>query len=461
MGNYREEHDLLGFKNVPSEAYYGIQTVRALENFNISGEPISNFPFLIKALGYVKKATALANREFNILSGDKTEAIVKACDEIIDGGFLDQFPVDAIQGGAGTSVNMNANEVIANRALELFGKEKGDYLHIHPNNHINLSQSTNDVYPTALRLAIVWKLERLKDSLKVLHVALKEKSEEFKDVLKMGRTQLQDAVPMTLGHEFGAWALMVEDDLRELEEKISILYTINMGATAIGTGITAPKGYAKVVTKHLAKLTNLPLTLAPDLYRATQDPSDFIEISSFLRKSALKVSKICNDLRLLSSGPRAGLGEINLPPMQPGSSIMPGKVNPVIPEVVTQVAFEVAGNDLTIAMAGEAGQLELNVMEPIMAYKLFTSINHYTKVLQILRDRCIVGITANRERLRAMVENSIGLVTALVPVIGYEACNAIAKKAQESGGSVYQIVLDEGHLSQEALDKLLSIESMF
>jgi aspartate ammonia-lyase len=266
---------------------------------------------------------------------------------------------------------------------------------------------------------------------------------------------------MTLGHEFGAWALMVEDDLRELEEKISILYTINMGATAIGTGITAPKGYAKVVTKHLAKLTNLPLTLAPDLYRATQDPSDFIEISSFLRKSALKVSKICNDLRLLSSGPRAGLGEINLPPMQPGSSIMPGKVNPVIPEVVTQVAFEVAGNDLTIAMAGEAGQLELNVMEPIMAYKLFTSINHYTKVLQILRDRCIVGITANRERLRAMVENSIGLVTALVPVIGYEACNAIAKKAQESGGSVYQIVLDEGHLSQEALDKLLSIESMF
>ncbi len=461
MGKFREEYDLLGFKQVPADAYYGIQTVRALENFDISGEPISNFPFLIKALGYVKKATALANREFNILNAEKAEAICKACDELIAGEFLDQFPIDSIQGGAGTSVNMNANEVIANRALEHLGKEKGDYLHIHPNNHINLSQSTNDVYPTALRLAAVWKLERLKEALKVLHKALLEKSKEFKDVLKMGRTQLQDAVPMTLGHEFGAWALMVTDDLKELEQRLTLLYSSNMGATAIGSGITAPKGYAKVVTKHLAKLTSLPLTVAPDLYRATQDPSDFVELSSLLRKSALKVSKICNDLRLLSSGPRAGLSEINLPPMQPGSSIMPGKVNPVIPEVVNQVAFEVVGNDLTIAMACEAGQLELNVMEPIIAFKLFSSINHYTKVLHILSERCIVGITANRERCRTMVEESIGLVTALVPIIGYEACTAIAKKAQETGGSVYQIVLEEGHLSQEALDKLLSIEAMF
>ncbi len=461
MGKFREEHDLLGFKQVPADAYYGIQTVRALENFNISGEPISNFPFLIKALGYVKKATALANREFNILNAEKAEAICKACDELIAGEFLDQFPIDSIQGGAGTSVNMNANEVIANRALEHLGKEKGDYLHIHPNNHINLSQSTNDVYPTALRLAAVWKLERLKGALKVLHKALKDKGKEFSDVLKMGRTQLQDAVPMTLGHEFGAWALMVEDDLKVLDERLSILYSSNMGATAIGSGITAPKGYAKVVTKHLAKLTNLPLTVAPDLYQATQDPSDYVELSGFLRKSAVKVSKICNDLRLLSSGPRAGLAEINLPPMQPGSSIMPGKVNPVIPEVVNQVAFEVVGNDMTIVMATEAGQLELNVMEPVIAYKLFTSINRYTKALHILTERCIVGIMANKERCRTMVEQSIGLVTALVPIIGYEACTAIAKKAQETGGSVYQIVLEEGHLSQEALDKLLSIEAMF
>ncbi|MFA6646452.1 MAG: aspartate ammonia-lyase [Sphaerochaetaceae bacterium] len=460
MEQFREEHDLLGYKKVPKEAYYGVQTVRAMENFIVSKIPISTFPLLIQSLGYIKKATAIANREYKILDPKIAEAIITACDEIIEGKYLDQFPVDAIQGGAGTSTNMNANEVIANRALELLGKEKGDYVHVHPNNHVNLSQSTNDVYPTSIRIAATWKLDGLLKVLVDFQEALAAKGEEFHDVIKMGRTQLQDAIPMTLGQEFTAWAVSVGDDIERLRVAQTLLHEINMGATAIGTGLNAPAGYAEVVTKHLAELTKLPLKAAKNLIQATQDTGGFIEISGVIKRIAAKVSKICNDLRLLSSGPRAGINEINLPPMQPGSSIMPGKVNPVIPEVVNQVAFDVIGNDLAITLASEAGQLELNVMEPLIAYKLFTSITNLTNVLKILTERCIVGITANKERCRQMVEQSIGLVTALVPTLGYEICSDVAKKALETGGSIYQIVLEEGHLSKEDLDRILSPEAM-
>ena len=460
MEQFREEHDLLGYKKVPKEAYYGVQTVRAMENFVVSKIPISTFPLLIQSLGYIKKATAIANREYKILDPKIAEAIITACDEIIEGKYLDQFPVDAIQGGAGTSTNMNANEVIANRALELLGKEKGDYVHVHPNNHVNLSQSTNDVYPTSIRIAATWKLDGLLKVLVDFQEALAAKGEEFHDVIKMGRTQLQDAIPMTLGQEFTAWAVSVGDDIERLRVAQTLLHEINMGATAIGTGLNAPAGYAEVVTKHLAELTTLPLKAAKNLIQATQDTGGFIEISGVIKRIAAKVSKICNDLRLLSSGPRAGINEINLPPMQPGSSIMPGKVNPVIPEVVNQVAFDVIGNDLAITLASEAGQLELNVMEPLIAYKLFTSISNLTNVLKILTERCIIGITANKERCRQMVEQSIGLVTALVPTLGYEICSDVAKKALETGGSIYQIVLEEGHLSKEDLDRILSPEAM-
>ena len=355
---------------------------------------------------------------------------------------------------------MNANEVIANRALEIMGKKRGEYKIVHPNNHVNLSQSTNDVYPTSIRLAAAWMLNALLDELESFKQSLEEKGREFHDVLKMGRTQLQDAIPMTLGQEFIAWAESVGEDIERMRIAQTLLYEINMGATAIGTGLNAPKGYAEVVTRHLALLTGLPLVPSRNLIKATQDSGGFIELSGVLKRIAAKVSKICNDLRLLSSGPRAGINEINLPPMQPGSSIMPGKVNPVIPEVVNQVAFDVIGNDLAITLAAEAGQLELNVMEPLIAFKLFTSINNLTNVLHILTNRCITGITANKERCREMVENSIGLVTALVPVLGYELCSEIAKKAQKTEGSVYRIVLEEGYLSEEDLTRILSPESM-
>lgn len=460
MDAWRIEHDLLGHKQVPSDAYYGVQTVRAMENFVVSNIPISQFPFFIQALGYIKKATALANLEYQILDPLIANAIVAACDEIISGKLHDQFPVDAIQGGAGTSTNMNANEVIANRALELLGKKRGEYKIVHPNNHVNLSQSTNDVYPTSIRLAASWMLNALLSELERFKQALEEKGREFHDVLKMGRTQLQDAIPMTLGQEFIAWAESVGEDIERMRIAQTLLYEINMGATAIGTGLNAPKGYAEVVTRHLALLTGLPLVPSRNLIMATQDSGGFIELSGVLKRIAAKVSKICNDLRLLSSGPRAGINEINLPPMQPGSSIMPGKVNPVIPEVVNQVAFDVIGNDLAITLAAEAGQLELNVMEPLIAFKLFTSINNLTNVLNILTTRCITGITANKERCREMVENSIGLVTALVPVLGYELCSEIAKKAQKTNGSVYRIVLEDGYLSEADLKRILSPESM-
>jgi len=460
VAEYRIEHDLLGNREVPSAAYYGVQTVRALENFQVSNIPISHYPELIRALGYIKKACALANYECKTLDKKIVDAIIKASDEVIAGKFDDQFPIDAVQGGAGTSTNMNANEVIANRALEHLGKKKGEYKFAHPNTHVNMSQSTNDVYPTSLRLATAWMLDQLVDEVDYLQKALKAKSVEFADILKMGRTQLQDAVPMTLGQEFAAYSAMIEEEIEKIRRVQTQLYTINMGATAIGTGITAPKGYDKIVTRHLAELTGLPLVLAPNLVKATQDAGDFVEVSSTVKRLAIKTSKICNDLRLLSSGPRTGIAEIKLPPKQPGSSIMPGKVNPVIPEVVNQVAFEVIGNDMTITMAAEAGQLELNVMEPMLAFKLFSSILHFKRVLRILTDQCIVGIEANRERCRTLMEGSIGLVTALVPRLGYEVSTEIAKKAQETGGSVYEIVQSGGYLSKEELDDILSPEHM-
>lgn len=460
MASTRIEHDLLGEKEVPADRYYGIQTLRAVENFSITGIPISHYPILIHSLAYIKKAAALANHELGLLDTARVEAIGKACDEILAGRFLDEFVVDVIQGGAGTSTNMNANEVIANVALETAGYPRGRYEIIHPLNHVNMSQSTNDVYPTALRLTLSMKLDELMKEMRYLQEALALKGREFADVIKMGRTQLQDAVPMTLGQEFGAYAVMVGEDILRVQEAQSLVREINMGATAIGTGLNTHPDYARIVTEKLRELTHVPVVESPNLVEATQDAGAYVQLSGVLKRVAVKLSKICNDLRLLSSGPRAGLNEINLPAMAPGSSIMPGKVNPIIPEVVNQVAFEVIGNDITVTMAAEAGQLELNVMEPVIAYNLFTSIDMLGRACHTLADRCIQGITANRERTRKMVENSIGLVTALNPLIGYEKSTEIAHAALQTGRSVYDLVLEKGYLTKEQLDDALSPENM-
>ncbi len=460
MENTRLEHDLLGERAVPAERYYGIQTLRATENFSITGIPISHYPRLIKSLAYIKKAAAQANQELGLLEPGLAEAICKACDELLEGKLLDEFTVDVLQGGAGTSTNMNANEVIANRALELLGYEKGRYDILHPLNHVNMSQSTNDVYPTAIRLTLSQKLDGLMKEMTHLRDALVRKSEEFADVIKMGRTQLQDAVPMTLGQEFGAWATMVTEDIQRVSEAQSLIREINMGATAIGTGLNAHPDYARLVTEKLQVLSGVPVTGSENLVEATQDTGGYVQLSGVLKRVATKLSKICNDLRLLSSGPRAGLHEINLPAMAPGSSIMPGKVNPIIPEVVNQVAFEVIGNDVTVTLAADAGQLELNVMEPVIAYNLFTSLDMLGRACRTLADRCIDGITANREECRRMVENSIGLVTALNPYIGYEKSTQVAEEALKSGHSVYEIVLEKGYLSKEELDDILSPQNM-
>jgi aspartate ammonia-lyase len=456
----RKEHDLIGEKEVPAERYYGIQTMRAIENFNITGILISHYPLFISALAAIKKAAALANQDLELLDEERAGAIVRACDEIMEGKLIGEFVVDVIQGGAGTSTNMNANEVIANRALELLGHAKGRYDLVHPLNHVNMSQSTNDVYPTALRLALSKKLDILVEEMDGLRYALVGKGREFADVIKMGRTQLQDAVPMTLGQEFDAYAIMVGEDIQRLKEAQSLIRETNMGATAIGTGLNAHPDYATLVTAKLCEISGVPLVQSQNLVEATQDTGAYVQLSGVLKRVAVKLSKICNDLRLLSSGPRAGLGEINLPRMAPGSSIMPGKVNPIIPEVVNQVAYEVIGNDITVTLAAEAGQLELNVMEPIIAYNLFTSMDMLGRACSTLTERCIKGITANRERCREMVENSIGLVTALNPLLGYEKCTEIANEALQSNRSVYQIVLDKGYLSKEELDEVLSPENM-
>ncbi len=460
MTETRTEHDLLGVREVPAEEYFGIQTLRALENFEITRIPIAHYPQFIAALAYVKKAAALTNAQLGLLDDEIATAISQACDEILAGEFRDAFAVDTIQGGAGTSTNMNANEVIANRANEILGGELGTYDRVHPNNHANMSQSTNDVYPTALRLALHMKLEGLLTQMTALQGHFAEKGSEFSDVIKMGRTQLQDAVPMTLGQEFGAYAVTIGEDIQRVMEAQALIREINMGATAIGTGLNAHPMYAALVTQKLRELTGIPVSKAANLVEATQDTGAYVQLSGVLKRVATKLSKICNDLRLMASGPRAGLGEINLPRRAPGSSIMPGKVNPIIPEVVNQVAFQVIGNDVAVTMAAEAGQLELNVMEPLIAYNLFSSIDMLRRACQTLGERCIRGITANREVCRRNVENSIGLVTALNPVLGYEKSSEIAKEALETGGSVYEIVLQKGYLSQDELEDWLKPENM-
>jgi aspartate ammonia-lyase len=457
---FRTEHDLLGDREVPADAYYGVHTLRALENFAITGIPISVYPELIKALACIKQAAALANHELGMLDAPRCEAIVKACAELLDGKLHEQFVVDVIQGGAGTSTNMNANEVIANRALELLGHRKGEYQFLHPNEQVNIGQSTNDVYPSALKLATWFGILGLVDAMAILRGAFEAKAEEFKDVLKMGRTQLQDAVPMTLGQEFSTYAVMLGEDEQRLREAALLICEINMGATAIGTGITAHPDYAPLILKRLQEITGIPLITAPNLIEATQDCGAFVQLSGVLKRVAVKLSKTCNDLRLLSSGPRAGLGEINLPAMQAGSSIMPGKVNPVIPEVVNQIAFEVIGNDITVSFAAEAGQLQLNAFEPIIAHSIFKSVSHLRNGCLILAERCVKGITANVDHLRALVENSIGIVTALNPYIGYANATAVAQEAHATGGSVYAIVLRRELMSKQQLDDVLRPETL-
>jgi len=459
-GATRLEHDLLGDLAVPADAYYGVHTLRAVENFPITDTTIAMYPDLIQALACIKKAAALANHELGLLDAERTDAIAKACDEIRAGKLHDQFVVDVIQGGAGTSTNMNANEVIANRALEILGRQRGEYKILHPNEHVNISQSTNDVYPTAVKVALHFAIGRLVDAMVELRRAFEAKAEEFADVLKMGRTQLQDAVPMTLGQEFSTYAVMVGEDEERLKEAALLIHEINLGATAIGTGITAHPDYAALVCRRLAEITGIALVTAQNLVEATQDSGAFVQVSGVLKRVAVKLSKICNDLRLLSSGPRAGLGEINLPPRQAGSSIMPGKVNPVIPEVVNQIAFEVIGNDVAVSFAAEAGQLQLNAFEPIIAHSLFESMKHLRRGIQTLTERCVKGVTANRERLRAMVESSIGLVTALNPLIGYANATAVAQEALATGKSVYDLVLEKRLLARETLDDILRPEML-
>ncbi len=456
----RTEQDSLGTYQVPASAYYGVQTARALDNFPISGIALSAYPHFVDALAAVKQAAAEANHDLGLLDRRRADAITAACREIRSGALHKHFVVDVVQGGAGTSTNMNANEVIANRASELLGAERGDYDCVHPLEHVNRSQSTNDVYPTAIKVALQVQIRGLHATLLRVSDAFAAKACEFETVLKMGRTQLQDAVPMTLGQEFSTYAVMVAEDAERLLEAACLVTEINLGGTAIGTGLNAHPRYAGLACQKLSAITGYPLTTAGNLVEATQDVGAFVQLSGVLKRTALKLSKICNDLRLLSSGPRSGFNEINLPAVQAGSSIMPGKVNPVIPEVVNQVAFEVAGNDVTISMAAEAGQLQLNAFEPIIAHCLFQSVAHLDAACGTLIERCIVGITANRERLMDSVTNSIGVITALSPYIGYSASTRIAKTALGTGRPIPELVIEEGLLSAEQLDQLLSPEAL-
>ena len=459
--SFRVEKDLLGKLEVPAEAYYGIQTLRAVQNFRLSGVPLSHYPKLVVALAMVKQAAADANRELGHLSAAKHTAISTACARIIQGEFHDQFVVDMIQGGAGTSTNMNANEVIANIALEAMGHEKGEYQYLHPNNDVNMAQSTNDAYPTAIRIGLLLGHDSLLNALDKLINALAAKGLEFGHVLKMGRTQLQDAVPMTLGQEFRAFATTLGEDLQHLKRLAPALLTeVNLGGTAIGTGINADPKYQKLAVERLAIVSGHPVVPAADLIEATSDMGAFVLFSGMLKRTAVKLSKICNDLRLLSSGPRTGINEINLPPRQPGSSIMPGKVNPVIPEAVNQVAFEVIGNDLALTLAAEAGQLQLNVMEPLIVYKLFDSIRLLQRAMDMLREHCIEGITANEDRCRELMESSIGLITALNPYIGYDNSTRLAREALLGGRSVLELVREERLLDDAMLAEILRPENM-
>ena len=457
---FRVESDLLGELQVPAEAYYGVQTQRAINNYKISGKHMCDYPEYVKAIAYVKLAAAEANHELGQLPDDVADAMCRACREIIDGKFHENFVTDMVQGGAGTSVNMNANEVIANRALELMGYEKGDYQHCWPNDHCNCGQSTNDVYPTTIRLTFIEMNKQLVAALERLVASFRKKGEEFKNNIKMGRTQLQDAVPMTSGQEFTAFANTLEEEIGNLNRNVELMLEINMGATAIGTGLNAVPGYAELCTKKLAELTGENFTLGKDLVEATPDTGDYVSYSGALKRLAVKLSKICNDLRLMASGPRCGLHEINLPPMAPGSSIMPGKVNPVIPEVTNQTCFKVIGNDTTVMIAAEAGQLQLNVMEPVITQCIIESQTWLGRAMDTLRERCVDGITVNGEHNAETVRNSIGIVTALNPYIGYKNSTKIAKEALETGASVYDLVLRDKILTKEKLDAILDPKHM-
>jgi len=457
----RIEKDFLGEKELPDTAYYGVQTLRGAENFHITGIPMSTEPYFVKALGYVKKAAALANRDLGVVDARVADAIAGACDRLIAGEMRDQFITDFIQGGAGTSTNMNANEVIANLALETLGRKKGEYSVVSPNDHVNFGQSTNDVYPTAFRLALILRLGSYMEALTKLQESFFAKGTEFDKVLKMGRTHLQDAVPMSLGQEFHGWGTTIGEEVQRIAEVRELLKEINLGATAIGTTVTAHPGYPSLATQYLSDLTGFKFILAGDLIEATSDTGAYVLLSGVLKRTSAKLTKICNDIRLLASGPRCGFNEINLPQMQPGSSIMPGKVNPVIPEVVNQTGFLVIGMDLTVTLAASAGQLQLNVMEPVITFALFTSISTMENAVNSLRVNCVNGITANADRTLQMVLNSLGIVTALKTTLGYKQCAEIAREGYETGKSLHDIVVKERKLlTQEKWDEVFSFENL-
>lgn len=450
---FRTEKDSIGAKNVPEDVYYGVQTLRAAENFHITG--LNMHPEIINSLAYIKKAAAITNLEVGLLGKDIAEAIVTACDEILEGKFHEFFIVDPIQGGAGTSLNMNANEVIANRAIELLGGQKGDYSVVHPNDHVNCGQSTNDVVPTAGKMTSLRLLKKLRKELYRLYDVLVEKSKEFDHVIKMGRTQMQDAVPIRLGQEFQAYSVAIRRDISRMEKAMDEMRSLNMGGTAVGTGLNADEMYLKRIVPNLSEVSGMNFVQAFDLIDATQNLDSFVSVSGCVKACAVTLSKMANDLRLMSSGPRAGFGEINLPAKQNGSSIMPGKVNPVIPEVVNQVAFNIIGNDVTITMAAEAGQLELNAFEPIIFYCMFQSIDTLAYAVHTFVDNCVSGITANETRCRYLVENSVGVITAICPHVGYQAAADIAKEALKTGESVRNLILKQGLMSEKDLDNIL------
>ncbi|EAJ0469407.1 aspartate ammonia-lyase [Campylobacter upsaliensis] len=456
----RKEHDFIGELEIADDVYYGVQTFRALENFHMSGRSLKNYPFFIKAFAQVKKAAALANKEVGVLDADKADALAKACDRLIAGEFLDQFVVDMIQGGAGTSTNMNVNEVLTNIALESMGHKKGEYQYLHPNDHTNLGQSTNDTYPSSIKVATHAKLGDLLKAMEELKNDLEAKAKEYKDMIKMGRTELEDAVPTTLGNTFNAFASYIKSDIAKLTKAREAMTVLNLGATAIGTGINCHPDYKNVVEKKLKEIIGVNFTPAEDLIAATQDTADFVYVSGCLKTAAVRLSKIANDLRLMNSGPRCGLGEITLPAMQPGSSIMPGKVNPVICEVVGEACYEVIGNDVTIMLCSERGEFELNAFEPGIAYGLFNSLILLENAMKTLANKAIKGLKANPEACKKLVLNSIGIVTAFNPVLGYEKSASMAKEALQTGKAVGDICLERGYLSKEEIDKILDPENM-